>query len=60
MKNLPASSFSDDSGKGTINKHRITCKMWDSVVSGVQSRFSVLTQISPLSATLGWKMRVRK
>jgi hypothetical protein len=60
MNSFPASSFRLDSGKGTINRHRITVKTCRRVVSAVQSRFRVLTQISPAVEMFGWKIRVRK
>lgn len=55
MKSLPASSFKLDSGNGTINKHRITENTCRNVVSAVQSRFKVFTQIAPVEESmLGW------
>jgi hypothetical protein len=45
-----ASSFNDDSGNGTMSRQRMTASTWLSDVSGAQSRFSVLTQISPACA----------
>ena len=60
MKPLPASQLRALSGKGTINKHRMTCSMCFNVTSVVQSFFNVFTHISPFSATLGWYIFVRK
>jgi hypothetical protein len=62
MNFLPASSFRELSGKGTISKHLITSKMFlRDHLAGFQSRFKVLTQISPEgTATLGWKILVKK
>ncbi len=48
-----ASSFSDDSGNGTMSRQRMTASTWLSDVSGAQSRFSVFTQISPACAQWG-------
>ena len=56
----PASSFKEDSGKGTISKHLITCKTWAIPRSGFQSFFNVFTHISPLLAIFGWKILVKK
>ena len=60
MKSLPASSFREDSGKGTMSRQCTTCSTWHRVCSGFQSFFRVLTQISPAGDTLGWKILVRK
>lgn len=56
---MPASSFNELSGNGTINKHLITSKMFfkDHYI-GFQSFFNVFTQISPFSDTLGWNIFV--
>ena len=59
MKNLPASSFSELSGNGTINRHLITSKIFfNDHYRGFQSFFNVFTQISPFSDTLGWNILV--
>ena len=62
MNSFPASSFNELSGKGTINKHLITSKMFDrDHYDGFQSFFKVFTQISPDgTATLGWNIFVIK
>jgi hypothetical protein len=60
MMSLPASSLSDDSGKGTMRRQWITCSTWLSVCSGFQSRLSVFTHTSPATEMLGWKIFVRK
>ena len=60
MKSLPASSFSELSGKGTMSRQWMTCSTCESVCSGFQSFLSVLTQMSPAGATFGWKIFVRK
>lgn len=56
----PASSFRADSGLGSTRRQRMTVRMCRSPRSGDQSRLRVLTQISPVAETLGWKILVRK
>lgn len=61
MNILPACSLRALSGKGTMRRHLTTSRMLprDQLV-GFQSFLRVLTQISPFSETLGWKILVMK